>query len=140
VRVPRHRLHIRLDVGDGLLRTGNLLGIVFQQVVLHAELLVLMVRPHDFQPCDLRVQLHALLDAGIARAQGLDLGVGQGRLVHVLAGAQRRPAGHDLADEFLLILQGLPQIGVECRFGDVTVDMHLLVHIAAATRAPSTLR
>ena len=69
-------------------------------------------------------------DTGVPGAQGLDLGEGEGRLVHVLAGAQGRPAGHDLGDEFLLGLQGLPQIGVEGRFGHITVDVDLFVIIS----------
>lgn len=47
---------------------------------------------------------HLLLDPRVARAQRLDLGVGQRGLVRVLTGANWAFAGHDLRDEPLFVL------------------------------------
>ena len=103
-----------------------------QHIVLHLELLALMVRFQDAQAGHVNVQVHLLPDEGIASAQGLDLRIGKGGLVHVLAGAHRGFGGHDLRNEFLLVLHRLPQVGIEGALSDIAVDMHFLVLVALA--------
>ena len=69
-----------------------------------------MVSFHQLQTRNLHIQIHALLDTGVSGAQGLDLGKGQRRFVHIIAGADRRFRGHNLADEFLLVFHRLPEV------------------------------
>ncbi|CUO68611.1 Uncharacterised protein [Flavonifractor plautii] len=125
-------LHILLKSGDKALALLNLLREMAQHIVLHLELLALMVRFQDAQAGHVNVQVHLLPDEGIASAQGLDLRIGKGGLVHVLAGAHRGFGGHDLRNEFLLVLHRLPQVGIEGALSDIAVDMHFLVLVALA--------
>ena len=76
---------------------------------------------------------------GVPGAQRLDLGKGKRRFVHVIAGAHRRFGGHNLADEFLLVLHRLPEVGVESALGDVAVHMDSLVLVALALNAALSL-
>ena len=86
----RHSFHISLQPLDEALVLGDLLGEIFQQIVLHLKLLALVGGLHNFELGHIHIQLHALLDAGVPGAQGLDLGVTERRLIHILAGADRR--------------------------------------------------
>ena len=123
-------VHILLQGGDEALGLLDLLREVTQHIVLHAELPALVIRLEDFQPGHVDVQVHFLLDKGVPGAQGLDLGIGQGGFVHVVAGAHRGFGGHNLGNELLLILHRLPQIAVEGALGDIAVDVNLLVAVA----------
>ena len=98
-----------------------------------------MVRLEDLQPGYINLQIHLLLDERISGAQGFDLGIGQGCLVHILAGAHRGFGSHDLRDELLFVFHRLPQIAVEGALGDVAVNMYLLVAVALADDAALAL-
>ena len=67
---------------------------------------------------------------GIAGAEGLDLRVGQGGFVYILAGPDWGFAGHDLPDELLLALHQLIEIAVKGVLGDIGVDVHLVILVA----------
>ena len=123
-------LHVLLKSGDKALALPDLLREVAQHIVLHLELLALMVRFQNAQAGHINVEVHLLPDERIARAQGFDLRIGKGGLVHVLAGAHRGFGGHNLRDELLLILHRLPQVRIEGALGDIAVDMHFLVLVA----------
>ena len=88
-RMRREGLHIRLQPTNKALVFLYLFREVFQQTVLQAELLAVVVCFHNFELGHLNVQIHALLDTGITGAQRLDLRKGQRRSVHVLTGANR---------------------------------------------------
>ena len=85
----REGLNIRLQPTNKALVFFYLFRKVFQQTILQAELLAVVVCLHNFELGHLNVQIHALLDAGITGTQRLDLRKGQRRSVHVLAGANR---------------------------------------------------
>ena len=86
----REGLHIRLQPTNKALVFLYLFREVFQQTVLQAELLAVVVCFHNFELGHLNVQIHALFDAGITGTQRLDLRKGQRCSVHILAGANRR--------------------------------------------------
>ena len=44
---------------------------------------------HELQAGNVHIQVHLLFNSLVSGAQRLDLGVGKGGLVHVLAGANR---------------------------------------------------
>ena len=67
---------------------------------------------------------------GIARSKRLDLCIGQGGFIHILAGTDRAFAGHDLRNETLLILNGLPHIRIEGILSNIAEDLDLFVLIA----------
>ena len=75
----------------------------------------------------------------VAGTQRLDFRVGQRCFIHVVTGAGRAFAGHNLADELLLVLHRLPQISVKRRLGDVAVDVHVLVPVALTNDSPRAL-
>ena len=81
----------------------------------------------------------SILYARVAGAQRLDLGKGQRGFVHIVAGTDGRFAGHDLADKALLVLDGLPQIAVKRFFCDISVYMHVRIHVALPHNAPRSL-
>ena len=139
VRVIRGGLDVGLKPGDKALYLLDFLREVFQQVVLQTELLALVVCFQQLQPRHLNVKVHLLADQRIARAQGLDLRVGKRGFVHVLAGAHRGFAGHDLRDKLLLVLHRLPEVGIECAVGDVAVDMDSFVFVALPDNAALAL-
>ena len=89
-----------------------------------------MICLQHLQPCYIHVQIHLLPDQRIAGAECLDLRIGKCLLIHIVTGTDRRSAGHDLADEFLLVLQRLIQIGVECPLCHVLENLHLRVLVS----------
>ena len=97
-----------------------------------------MVRFQHFQPRNLNIQIHLLLNLGVACRQRLDLRVGQRRVVHVLTGAHRAFARHNLRNELLLGFQYLPHIGVERAFRHIAENLHFWIHIAL-TQNPAFL-
>ena len=107
VRMGGQGLQIRFKAFNKPLVSFDFLGEVFEQLILQAVLLALMVSFHQLQTRNLHIQIHALLDTGVSGAQGLDLGKGQRRFVHIIAGADRAFAGHDLRNEFLFVLHRL---------------------------------
>ena len=139
VGMLRQGIHVGLQPLNVALVLPDLLREILHQAVLQLILLALMGRFHDFQPGHVHIQLHALLDAGVPGTQGLDLGIGQRRLVHILAGTHRGFRGHDLRNEFLLVLHCLPQVGVKGPLGDITVHMDFLIFVAPALNAALAL-
>ena len=133
------RLHVVSQPDHVGLRLFDLLREVTQHIVLHAVLLALVAGLQETQSGDVHVQLHALLDTGVAGAQGLDFSEGQCGLVHVLAGAHRGPAGHNLGNELLLVLHGLPEVGVERGLCDVAEHVDFLIHVPPALNAALAL-
>ena len=89
-----------------------------------------MVGLQEPEALHINVQVHLLLDVGIAGAEGLDLRIGQGGFVDVLRRAHRAFAGHDLPDEFLLALHQLIEVAVKGVFCDIGVDVHLVILVA----------
>ena len=85
----RQRFHIRLQPHDKALVFLDSLGEVFQKIVLHTVLLALMVRFQQPQAGHVNIQVHLLFYQRISSAQGLDLRIGEGGLVHILTGAHR---------------------------------------------------
>ena len=85
----REGLYIRLQPTDEALVFFNFLREVFQQTVLQAKLLAVVVCFHNFELRHLNVQIHTLLDAGITGTERFNLRKGQRRSVHILAGANR---------------------------------------------------
>ena len=85
----RQRFHVGLQPRDKALVFLDFLREPFQQIILHTVLMALVVRFQQTQAGHVNVQVHLLLYQRISRAQGLDLRIGEGGLVHVLAGAHR---------------------------------------------------
>ena len=88
-RMGRGQYQIALQSGQHAFSVFNGLREVRANGILQTVLLVLMILPQQLKPRHLNVQIHLFLDAGITGAQRLDLGIGQHRFVHVLAGANR---------------------------------------------------
>ena len=78
----RQRSHICLKAGNEPLGLFNFLREALQNAVLQLVLLALMVGTHQ-------LQIHLLFDSLVSGTQRLDLRVGKGRFVHILAGANR---------------------------------------------------
>ena len=91
-----------------------------------------MVGLEQLQAGHINVQIHLLLDVGIAGAQRLDFRIAQGGFVNVLRRAHRGFAGHDLPNELLLGFHQLIQVAVEGVLRDIGVNIDLLVFVALA--------
>ncbi len=59
-----------------------------------------------------------------------DFRIGKCRFVNIVAGTDRRFARHNLADEFLLVLQGLPQVRIKSRLSHIAVDVDFGIRCA----------
>ena len=119
--------NIRAIPGDPCLRFRDLLGKPLADGVLQRVFLRKMVGFQQFQLGHLNVKIHLFLDHGVAAGQRLDLGIRKRLLVYIFGGADRRFAGHDLADKFLLALHKLVKVGVEGALGDIAVNVHLQI-------------
>ena len=124
------RSHILLNCLNAALQFFNLFREVPQQIIFQPVLLALVVSFHDFQPGNLHIQIHTLLDPGITGAQGFDFHKGQRYLVHIVTGAHGGLGTHNLGNELLLIFHGLPQVRVEGSFCHITEYMDFLILIA----------
>ena len=98
MRVSCQNLQVRFKAFDKALVLFNLLREIFEQLILQAVLLTLVVGFHQLQAGYLHIQIHTLFDTGVSGAQSLDLGKGKRRFIHIIAGAYRRFRSHDLAD------------------------------------------
>ena len=98
-----------------------------------------MVGFQQLQLGHLDVQVHFFFNHGVAAGQRLDLGIRKRLLIHIFGRANRRFAGHDLADKFLLALHKLVKVGVEGTLGDIAVNVHLWVFVALPDNAPLPL-
>ena len=101
-----------------------------QQIIFQPVLLALVVSFHNLQLGNLHIQIHTLLDPGITGAQGFDFRKGQRYLVHIVTGAHRGLGTHNLGNELLLILHGLPQVSVEGPFCHIAKHMDFLILVA----------
>ena len=125
-----HGLNVRFKAMNIASLLFNLSREVFQELILHAVLLALVVSFQHFQPCHINVQVHLFLNERITGTQRLDLRIGQSLLVHIVTRTNRRFGGHDLGNELLLVLQGLVQICVECPFSNILIDLNLFVLVS----------
>jgi len=139
VRMFCQRLQVGLKSGNIALAAFYLLREGLEKIVFQPVLLTLVVGFHQLQPGNVDVQVHLFLDALVAGAKGLDLRIGESRFVNILAGSHRRFARHDLRNEFLLVFQCLPEIGIEGSLRHIAVDMHLRIHIALPDDTPAAL-
>ena len=89
-----------------------------------------MICLHQAKTRHVHIQIHLFLDGRITGAQGFDFRVGQRGLVDIFTGTNRAFAGHDLADELLLILYCLPEVAVEGSLCGITIDLHIRIHVA----------
>ena len=105
---------IRRKPRDPFFQYGDFCRITPCDIRFQTVFLACILRFQQLQLAHLNIQLHLLFDMYIARGKGLDLRIGKGGIVHVLTGAHRGFAGHDLADKFLFVLQNLPHICVKC--------------------------
>ena len=122
--------HIRVESFNPLLQSRNLLRIFLVDTVLQIILLTQVIGFQKPQPLDSDIQVHFLLDVGIACTQGLDLRIAQCCLVDILGGADGTLGGHDLTDKLLLGFHQLIQVAVKGVLGDIGVDIHLRVFVA----------
>ena len=106
-RMCRHHPDIRLKALDEPLRFLNLRREIFHQLIFQSVLLALMVCFQHFQSCNIYIQVHFLLDLRVSCTKCLDLRIRKSLFIHIITGTNRRFAGHNLADELLLILQCL---------------------------------
>ena len=139
LRVGSGKLCVRFHPSNIGVRFLNVSREFGQQLVLQAEFLALVVGFQNFEFCDLNVQVHFFLDERVSGTQCLDLRIGKRLLVHILAGANRGFAGHNLRDKSLFILKGLKQVRVKCPFRDVIEHLDFLIHIALTDDATIAL-
>lgn len=62
--------------------------------------------------------------------RAVDLRIGKCRFIHILTASYRRFTGHNLSDEFLLILNELPRVTVKCTFRNITKYLDLIILVA----------
>ena len=98
-----------------------------------------MIGFHEFQSGHLNVKFHALFDSGIARAKGFDFRERERGFVHVLTSPDGGFARQNPRNKFLLMLHGLPQIGVERGVRDVTANMNRFVPVSLPRDTSLTL-
>ena len=92
----RHGILILLQPHQKTAVLLNIMGKLFEQLVLQTVLITLVIRFHQTQTGHIHVQRHLLLDAVIPGAEGFDFRIGKRRFVHILTGAHRRFRSHDL--------------------------------------------
>ena len=118
--------------GDGSVVLPGALDLLGQAFHLPADvvLLVDMRGAKLVELADFGIDLDLFHDGGIARGDGLDLGVGERAAFEVFGLAHGDAAVHHLIDEAGLGFEHLPHIGVERSFGDVAVDLDFGVVVA----------
>ena len=112
--------YIRAITGDPFLRFCDLFRKALADGVLQRVFLGKMVGFQQLQLGHLNIQIHLFFDHRVAAGQCFDLGIRKRLLIHIFGGANRRFAGHDLADKFLLALHKLVKVGVEGALGDIS--------------------
>ena len=108
-------------------------------LVLHFKYRVAVFRSKYPQFLHFIFKHELFLDTLVTRTECLDLGISECLLVHIFAFSRRSLTCHDLRDKFLLVLQSLIGICVECAFGDIAEDLHLLVFIALTDNSSGAL-
>ena len=131
--------HIGFKACDKSFALLNLFGKITQEVIFQTILLTLVVRFHQLQASYVHIQVHLFLNAFIACTQSFDLRIGECGFINIITGTDGRFARHNLADELLLVLQGLPQVRIEGCLGNVAVDVNFGVHVALANDTTATL-
>ena len=129
-RMCRHCPDIRLKALDETLRLLNLCRKIFHQLILQSVLLTLMIRFQHFQPCNIYIQIHFLLDLRVSCTKCLDLRIGKCLLIHIITRTNRRFAGHDLTDKLLLILQCLIEVGIKGSFRHILINLYFFVSVS----------
>ena len=107
-RVRRKGGDVPLKAGDEVRIALNLLREKLEQLILQPVLLALVIRLHQAQTRYVHIQIHLLPDAIVPGAQSLDFRIAECCFIHIVAGADGAFAGHDLGNELLLVLNGLP--------------------------------
>ena len=122
--------HISGKTFDTFLENSDLMRIMLCNIVLHAVLLTGMICLHQFQFRYLNIEIHLFFYVRITCGKCLDLRIGKCRFVHILTASYRRFAGHNLSDEFLLILYELPLVTVKRTFRNITKYLDLIILVA----------
>ena len=97
--IPFSLVNIRTIALNALLQRFDFLRKLLQNLILQRIALAQMVGLEQLQTGHINVQIHLLLDVGIAGAQCLDFRIAQGGFVNVLRRAHRGFAGHDLPNK-----------------------------------------
>ena len=122
--------HISSKAFDTFLENSDLMRIMLCDVILQPVFLTGMVCLHQFQLRYLNIEIHLFLYVGISCGKCLDLCIGKCRFIHILTASYRRFTGHDLSDEFLLILYELPRVTVKRTFRNITKNLYLIILVA----------
>ena len=123
---------VGLQAVDEQLCFLDFIGIIAPHFILHFILLCRVVGFEHFQLCHLDIQIHLFFNSLVASSQHFHFRVGKGSGVHILNGAGRGLAGHDLADEFLLRFHQPPGVCVKGSFCHIAEDLYMAVLIAPA--------
>ena len=117
----------------------NLLREVPQEIIFQTVLLTLVVGFHQLQSGHVNIQVHFLLDALIACTQSLDFRIAECGFINIIAGTDRRFACHNLTDKLLFVFKGLPEVRIEGRFGNITVNVNFRIHVALSDDTTAAL-
>ena len=98
------KLHILLIACNSFRQTCNGFRIFFQNHVLQRILLAQVAGFEHIELAHLHIQIALFDDKRIAGGQGFDLRVTEGCFVHIVCHTHRRFGGHNLRNEFLLVL------------------------------------
>ena len=131
--------HIGFKACDKSFALFNLFGEITQEVIFQTILLTLVVCFHQLQTSYIHIQVHLFLNAFITGTQSFDFCIRQCGFINIITRTNRRFARHNLADELLLVLQGLPQVRIESCLGNIAVDVNFGVHVALANDTTATL-
>ena len=131
--------HIGFKTCDKAFALLNLFGEITQEVIFQTVLLTLVVCFHQLQASYVYIQVHLFLNAFIACTQSFDFRIRQCGFINIITGTNGRFARHNLADELLLVFKCLPQVRIESRLGNITVDVNFGVHVALANDTTATL-
>ena len=117
----------------------DLLRVFTQHQFLQGVHLVQIAGLEHIQLCHLHIQVALFNDKRVSGGQRLDLGIAESRFVHIVRHTDGGFAGHDLGDEFLLVLHQLVEVSVKRTLGHIAEDLHLLVIVALAHNAAQPL-
>ena len=131
--------HIGFKACDKSFALLNLFGEITQEIIFQTVLLTLVVCFHQLQASHVHIQVHLFLNAFIACTESFNFRIGQCGFINIITGTDGRFARHNLTDKLLLVLQGLPQVRIEGRFGNITIDVNFGVHVALANDTTASL-
>ena len=124
------KLHILLIACNSFRQPGNGFRVFLQHHIFQSIFLAQVAGFEHIELAYLHVQIALFNDKRIAGGQGLNLGVTEGRFVHIVCHTHRRFGGHNLSDEFLLVFHELIQIGIKSPLRDIPEDLNLWIHVA----------